>query len=276
MRLLSLVLFLCCLTPVHAQQEKVELVYVEWSDSIASTHIVSVVLENMGYKVKTISVSAAVMWQSVASGDADGFVSAWLPTAHGHYLTAVGHEIEDLGANVTGTKIGLAVPDYVEIESLTELKANADKFDGKIIGIDPGAGIMSKTEEMIKSYQLRRKFDLIEGSDATMVAVLADAIDNQAWVAVTAWTPHWKFNRWSLKYLQDPKQIYGGEESIHTVVRKGLKQDMPEVYKVLDNFKLDLNDIQTLMSQNQQQHADPHANAQRWIEENPDKVNSWK
>jgi glycine betaine/proline transport system substrate-binding protein len=93
---------------------------------------------------------------------------------------------------------------------------------------------------------------------------------------VTAWTPHWKFNRWSLKYLQDPKQIYGGEEFIHTIVRKGLKQDMPEVYKILDNFELSLDEVQTLMSWNQAKNADPYENAQRWVKENAEKVDSWK
>jgi glycine betaine/proline transport system substrate-binding protein len=29
--------------------------------------------------------------------------------------------------------------------------------------------------------------------------------------------------------LNDPKKVYGGEEHIATIVRKGLKEDMPEV-----------------------------------------------
>ncbi len=32
--------------------------------------------------------------------------------------------------------------------------------------------------------------------------------------------------------LDDPKKIYGGEEFIHTIVRKGLQEDMPEVYEI--------------------------------------------
>ena len=56
---------------------------------------------------------------------------------------------------------------------------------------------------------------------------------------VTGWTPHWKFARWDLKFLDDPKKVYGEAETINTIVRQGLKEDMPEVYAVCDAFKWD-------------------------------------
>jgi glycine betaine/proline transport system substrate-binding protein len=252
----------------------VELVYVEWSSEIASTNVVKVVLEKLGYKVKIIPVSAAAMWQAVASDDKDGLVAAWLPTTHAHYLKKVKDKVEDLGPNLQGTKIGLVVPTYVTINSIEELNANADKFQGQMIGIDPGAGLMSKTERVIEEYSLD-KFKLLGGSGATMTAALADAIKNKQWVVVTGWTPHWKFARWQLKYLEDPKGIYGKKEYIGTIVRKGLKEDMPEVYRVLDNFLWTADDMEQLMIRNQQKGATPYENAKRWVKENPDKVALW-
>ena len=44
------------------------------------------------------------------------------------------------------------------------------------------------------------------------------------------------FAKYDLKYLEDPENGMGSEEQIHTMVRKGLKEDQPEAYKVLDNF----------------------------------------
>ncbi len=155
------------------------------------------------------------------------------------------------------------------------MKENAAKFDGKIIGIDPGAGIMSKTETALKDYDLEKTFELMEGSGATMTAVLADAIRNEQWVAVTGWTPHWKFAKWKLKYLEDPKNIYGGSEEIHTIVRQGLKEDMPTAYQVLDRFHWSPEDMQQLMVWNQEKGADPYENARRWVRENPGKVQQW-
>ncbi len=255
-------------------KKKVKLAYVEWSSEVASTNLVKAVLqEKLGYEVKIIPVSAAAMWQAVGTGDVDGLVAAWLPTTHGHYLKEVQDKVEDLGPNLVGTKIGLVVPTYVTIDSIEDLDANADKFEKKIIGIDPGAGLMSKTEEVIKQYGIHN-MKLVEGSGSTMTMVLADKIKNHQWVAVTGWTPHWKFAKWDLKYLADPKGVYGGAEQIDTIVRKGLKEDMPEVYRVLDQFQWRPDDMAELMVWNQE-GGDPYANAVRWMTKHPQKVEEW-
>jgi glycine betaine/proline transport system substrate-binding protein len=212
------------------------------------------------------------MWQALATGDVDGLTTAWLPVTHGHYLDKVGDKVVDLGPNCEGAAIGLVVPDYVTIDSIEELNENAAKFDNQIIGIDPGAGIMSKTEKALEEYDLDLK--LMEGTGAMMTAILADRIKNNEWVVVTGWTPHWKFARWDLKYLEDPKNVYGGEEKVHTFVRKGLKKDHPEAYRFLDNFHWNLQEIGQVMGWNSE-GADPADSAKRWIKENPDRVKEW-
>jgi glycine betaine/proline transport system substrate-binding protein len=256
-----------------AAAREVELVYVEWASEVASTNVIRAVLEQQGYKVSLTPVSAAAMWQAVASGDADGMVAAWLPTTHAHYLNQVRDKVEDLGPNLKGTRIGLVVPDYVTIGSITDLNTNAARFQGRIIGIDPGAGLMSKTEKAIKAYGL--DFKLIEGSDATMVAALADAIDRHQWIVVTGWTPHWKFARWKLKYLDDPKNVFGDKGEIHTVVRLGLQQDMPKVYRILDRFHWRPEEMMALMEKNRTRGADPYENARQWVASHPEEVRDW-
>lgn len=257
-----------------ADKGEVELTYVEWSSEVASTNVIKTVLERQGYEVDMTSVSASAMWQGVASGDADGMVAAWLPSTHGHYLEQVRDDVVDLGPNLEGTRIGLVVPAYVDVDSIAELGAHADEFGGKIVGIDPGAGIMSKTEQAIEAYGLD-DMELVSGSGATMTAALDDAVDNHEPIVVTGWTPHWMFARFDLKYLNDPKNVYGGTERIHTVVRKGLKEDMPEVYRILDRFHWTPADMQQVMVWNREDDADPAETAARWVDENPEKVEAW-
>jgi len=253
--------------------KQVELVYVEWSSEVASTNVIRVVLEQQGYTVTLTPVSAAAMWQAVASGDADAMVAAWLPTTHGHYLKRVKNKVVDLGPNLEGTRIGLVVPEYVKVDSIADLNHYADRFRQRIIGMDPGAGLMSKTEQMIDVYQLDLR--LIEGSGATMVAALDDAIINKQWIVVTGWTPHWKFARWDLKYLADPKNVYGQTGQIHTVARQGLQKSMPEVYRILDQFHWSAKEMMALMEQNRHKGADPYQNARQWVASHPEQVAKW-
>ncbi|ABW68566.1 glycine betaine ABC transporter substrate-binding protein [Desulfosudis oleivorans] len=279
-RMLSILIVLALgmalgLGPATAKDKTAEIVYVEWSCATASANVVKAVLETkMGYDVELTPVSAAAMWQALATGDVDACTTAWLPTTHGHYYDKVKNKVENLGHNLVGTRIGLVVPAYVTIDSIEELDANADKFDGQITGIDPGAGIMSKTEAAIKAYKMK-KMELMEGSGAMMTMVLSDKIKNKEWVVVTGWTPHWKFGRWDLKYLEDPLGIYGGDEYIDTIVRKGLKKDKPDLYAFLDRFEWTPEDIQTVMAWNQEKGTTPEENAVKWVKQNPDKVAAW-
>lgn len=254
----------------------VRIAYVEWDCARATSNLVKAAIEDrLHRKVELLPVSAGAMWMAVASGDVDATVTAWLPITHGDYLKRLEGKVRDLGPLVGGARLGWAVPDYVTVNSIAELDAAADRFGGRIIGIDPGAGLMRMSEDAIKAYGLK-KMQLVEGSGATMTAALADAIRRKEWIVVTAWSPHWMFGRWQLKYLDDPKGALGGMESIHTVVRKGLDKDMPEVFAFLDRFAYaDTAQLQTLMAWNNEEGADPLTNARRFMKEHPALVDSW-
>ncbi|HSP31133.1 MAG TPA: glycine betaine ABC transporter substrate-binding protein [Halomonas sp.] len=260
---------------VQAEEEKgtINLAYVEWSSEVASTNVIAAALEQAGYEVELTSLSAAAMFQALSTSDTDAIVAAWLPTTHADYMERLGDSIEDLGPNLDGTKLGLVVPEYTDVDSIADLNDNADSFNGEIIGIDPGAGLMSLSEEVVDTYDL--ELDLRSGSDATMVAALSNAINNEEDIVVTSWTPHWMFARFDLKYLDDPEEVYGGAEQIHTVVRQELEDDMPEAYAILDAFEWTPEQMGEVMLMNQEDGSDPYENAKQWVEDNQDVVEQW-
>jgi glycine betaine/proline transport system substrate-binding protein len=260
----------------QAQDSKgtVKLAYVEWASEVASTNVIRAVLEEQGYDVEMNSLGAAVMWQAVGTGDADAIVAAWLPTTHGDYLEQVKDEVEDLGSNLEGTKLGLVVPAYTDIDSIEQLNDHADEFDGKIVGIDPGAGLMAQAENAIDDYGIDN-LQLQSSSGAAMTSSLASAIQNEEDIVVTGWTPHWMFARWDLKYLDDPKKSFGEAEHINTVVNKGFEERMPEAYAILDNFHWTPDQMGEVMLMNQEEGSDPYENAKKWVDEHPDVVAEW-
>lgn len=143
----------------------------------------------------------------------------------------------------------------------------------KITGIDPGAGIMEATDRAIEEYELD-KWSVTSGSGAAMTAALKKAYDKEEPIIVTGWTPHWKFAEFDLKYLDDPKGSYGGEEQIHSIGRLGLKEDLPEAHAILSNFNWTEEDMNSIMVAIQNGEKEDVA-AQNWIDENEAKVAEW-
>jgi len=268
-------LVLALALPAMAADKKLRLTYVEWDCATASTYLVKAVLEDkLGYEVDAVSVSGPIMWMSLKTNDADAMVTAWLPVTHRDMLQSVKNDVEIVGKVADGARLGLAVPDYVPLTSVEELKANADTFKNKIVGIDAGAGIMGLTEQLLEDYGIDT-MELVQGSGALMTASLQDAIRRKEWIVVTAWSPHWMFGRWKLHYLDDPKKSLGEEEYITTAVRKGLKDDHPEAYAFLSRFHYkDADQLQQYMNWNQE-NDDPEGNARRFIKENPELVAEW-
>ncbi|KAB7705959.1 glycine/betaine ABC transporter [Bacillus aerolatus] len=163
--------------------------------------------------------------------------------------------------------------DSADAKENTSASSVGESVNYKITGIDPGAGIMEATENAIKDYELT-DWNLVTGSGAAMTAALKKAYDKEEPIIVTGWNPHWMFAEYDLKYLEDPKGSYGEAEEIHTIARLGLKEDLPEAYQVLDQFKWEDADMSAVMVDIQNGDK-PEEAAGKWIEENADKVSEW-
>lgn len=108
-----------------------------------------------------------------------------------------------------------------------------------------------------------------------MTAALGAAIDANESIVVTGWAPHWMFAKWDLKILEDPKLIFGDAENIHTIARKDLATDMPEVAAFLENFFMDAQQLGDLMGAIADSDEDSVVVAKAWMEDNMDLVETW-
>lgn len=251
----------------------VQLGVVNWAEGISMTNLAAAILEDhIGYEVDITVADVAPIFTSVASGNTDAFLDVWLPLTHESYMEEYGDDIIDLGVINGNARIGLVVPEYVEVDTIEELRDNPEMFNGEIIGIDAGAGIMSATERAIEEYNM--DLNLIMSSEAAMTAALSKAIADNEPVVVTGWTPHWKFADFDLKFLEDSLGVYGETEEIHAIVRKGLEEDMPEVYSLLENFALDDDQLGSLMGAVAAGDDDLEA-ARAWMNENEDVITPW-
>jgi len=254
------------------QGQEITLSYVAWDSEIASSNVIATVLEDLGYNVNLTQLDNAIMWESVAQGEADASVSAWLPTTHQAQVEEYGDQVDMLGANLEGARTGLAVPQYMEdVNSIEDL---SDEAGQTITGIDAGAGVVAGAERAAEDYENLSDWTVQTSSGGAMTTALGDAIENQEEIVVTGWTPHWKFLTYDLKFLEDPQGSFGEEETIETFARPGLEEDMPQAYQVLDQFHWtpdQMGEVMLAISEGQ----DPAQAAREWVDNNQDTVSEW-
>jgi len=262
----------------HGGMKSVEIGWTAWSDAEFVTKLAKKVIEaNYDYEVELTLADIGVQYQGVAKGDLDGMLMAWLPDTHGNYMERVGDEVVDLGPLYEGARLGWIVPNYipeVALSSIEDLKkeGNVKKLDGTIQGIDPGAGLMQLSETTMEEYGLD-DYRLQSASGAAMTAALKRAVDNGEWIVVTGWTPHWKFGRFDLRFLEDPKGTLGQAQHIDAIVRQGFKEDHPEIAAFLTNMYIPLEDLQAAMAKAQSTSYEDAIDA--YIAENGDRIQEW-
>lgn len=253
------------------KKEAISLSYVEWDTEVASTNVIAEVLKQEGFDVTITPLDNAIMWESIANGESDAMVAAWLPNTHGAQYEQYQDKVDNLGVNLEGAKVGLTVPSYMNVNSIDEL---TDEANQTITGIEPGAGVVKAAEETLSAYDNLSDWQLETSSSGAMTVALGQAYKKKEPIVITGWSPHWMFAKYDLNYLEDPKQAMGAEETINTMARQNLKEDSPEAYRILKNFKWSKDDMEKVMLEINS-GTDPVEAAQNWIKDNPDTVKAW-
>lgn len=271
----ALVLAISSTLAIAETKSTLSIGYVDgWSDSVATTHVAAeVIKQKLGYDVKLMPVATGIMWQGVATGKLDLMLSAWLPVTHGEYWTKNKDKVVDYGPNFKDAKIGLIVPEYVKAQSVADLKTD-DAFKKKIVGIDAGSGVMLKTDQAIKDYDLDG-YKLQASSGAAMIAELTRAEEKHESIAVTGWVPHWMFAKWKLRFLEDPKGVYGAAETVNSIGSKGLEKKAPEVVAFLKKFSWNSKDEIGEVMLAIQDGTKPEVAAKDWVAKHPERVAEW-
>ncbi|MBK5250861.1 MAG: glycine betaine ABC transporter substrate-binding protein, partial [Actinomycetales bacterium] len=185
---------------------------------------------------------------------------------------AVRRGVEDLGAWNTEAALTIAVNEDAPIDSLDELAENADLFGNRLVGIEAGAGLTATTQDaVIPTYGLEGMEYLISSTPA-MLAELETATEAGENIAVTLWRPHWAYDAYPIKDLEDPEGTLGEVEEIRTMARLGFTEEYPDVAEWIGNFEMsgeDLHALENIMF-NEMSGEDNDAAIDQWVEENPD------
>ncbi len=248
-----------------------------WADAeVVSLMAEKLIESHYEQPVERVMADIGIQYDSVARGKLDLMLMAWLPKTHEKYWQKVSDRVLDLGTMYSG-RIGWVVPDYVpkqRISSISDLSDPkvANGFNNTVQGIDPGSGLMQASEKALNIYDLS-DLKLISASGAAMTAVLDRAINDDQWVVVTGWTPHWMFARYKLRFLKDPKSAFGGQEGIHAIARLGLDKDHPKVVAFLTRFKLSDGELDAMLLDAQNTSTEKAVN--NYIANNKKQIDYW-
>lgn len=244
-----------------------------WAENIAVSNMWKVVLEEKGYDVDLVFSQKVGVWSGIANDELDLGLEVWLPETDGELYEDFEDKIELHEETwFSGTGLGLVVPEYMEIDSIAELNNYTDTLDGDMISIDAGASLTSLSEAAIEEYEL--DYNLLFSSETAMIAELDKAYQEEESVVVTLWNPHWLFSDYDLKYLDDPKNVFGDAGDLYYMSRQGFRDDHPEVIEWLNNWQMDDDTLGALMSVINDVE-DEEEGAQKWVKDNRDLVNEW-
>lgn len=269
---------LASLTAAASDEAMLRIGWTAWSDAEFITRLTErVVEEAFGLTVELVLVDIALQYQGVARGDLDAMLMAWLPNTHADYYERFGDQVDDLGPVYTGGRLGWVVPAYVPASALATIEdlarpEVARRLNREIFGIDPGAGLTRLSEQALRDYGLER-YHLITSSAAAMTAMVERAARRERWIVATAWRPHWMFEAWDLRFLADPRGSLGGVESAHALVRRGLREDLPQVVAFLTRMDIPLAELEAALAV--AHHAGHGAAVQGYLAEHAARVRWW-
>ena len=269
----------------HISCDTVTFSDVGWTDITATTAATTVVLEALGYETDIKVLSVPVTYTSLAEGDVQVFLGNWMPTMEADiapYREA--GTVDTVRANLEGAKYTLATNAAgaaLGITDFASIAANADALDGKIYGIEPGNDGNRLIMDMIAAGEFglsEDTFEVVESSEAGMLAQVGRASDRGEPIVFLGWEPHPMNANYEMTYLEGGDDWFGpdlGGATVFTNTTAGYVDACPNVGKLLTNLEFTLAMENEIMGAILNDGTDPDEAATAWMAANTDVVMGW-
>ena len=253
-----------------------------WPGVTVKTEIMAQILAPLGYTNERQELSSTVGYKTLQTGDSDVFLAGWLPAQQDSFDAAMDDgTIVDLGNNVTGARMGFAVPGYVYDAGVTSAEQlddpkNRERFDGRYYSIESGSTVSDFINDAKRNdtYGLG-DWELLESSTPGMLSAVRSAYDEKRWIAFYGWTPHWMVPEFDMHILDDPEGIYGenqGRSDVRTIVAKSFSEANPNLMRLLDQFVLTAEQQSDFIREYGLEERELETVAREWLQAHPDEL----
>jgi len=281
---LTLITGLALAAPALAadRDDRLRLVVPPWPGVTVKSEILAQLITPLGYTAEQQQLSSTVGYSTLQSGDSDAFLAGWLPAQQESYDAAMAAgAIVDLGNNVTGARMGFAVPSYVVEAGITSAEQLADpeiaeRFDRTVYSIESGSTVTDMLDAAIESdtYGLG-DWDGMASSTPGMLAEVKAAVAEEQWIVFYGWTPHWMVPEYDTRILDDPAGVYGpdnGRSDVKTIVAKPYAEANPNLARLLDQFELTAAQQSDFIREYSLEERDVEAVAREWLAAHPERL----
>lgn len=254
-----------------------------WTDIDATNAMTGVVLKALGYKQKVANLSVPITYQGLKKGQIDVFLGNWMP-AQAPVVKPFEEEksIVVVHPNLSNAKFTLAVPDYVAaagVHSFADLAKNADKFDSRIYGIEPGAPANQNIKKMVddKAFGLDN-WKLVESSETGMLTQVERAVREKKWIVFLAWEPHVMNTKFKLTYLDGGDKYFGpnyGGATVNTVARSGYAEQCPNVDRLFKQLTFNVDIENGVITEVLEKKTNVDVAATEALKRHPELLKSW-
>ncbi|GGJ88097.1 ABC transporter substrate-binding protein [Lentibacillus kapialis] len=297
-------------TDAEASVDKLVFADAGWNSIRVHNSIARKIIEE-GYGISTEVTpgSTAATVQGLREGDIDIYMELWTDNIKDVYDEAIEvGDFEKVSTNFDDNEQGIYVPTYViegdeergiepmapDLKTVEDLKNYPELFEdpaepgkGRLINAPSGWSVEKAITQKMETYGLNDTFiNFKPGSDAAIVASLADAYDaGEAWVGYY-WSPTAVTAKYDLTLLEEPKydpEVY--EETKGTAfppndvvvgVHKDIPDAAPKVVDFLSNYETtSALTEQALNYMNENEDASAEEAAEWWMNENEDVWTSW-
>ena len=267
----------------EASCRQVRFADVGWSDIAATTGLASVVLEGLGYTPSVTFASIPVALAGLKNKQIDVFLGYWSPamTAQMEPFVKAGQIKVLEQPNLVGARYSLAVPQYLHdrgLKSFSDITRFRKEVQGKIYGIEPASDGNLLIHAMIRDPQFGlQDFELVETSEAGMLAEAQRAVGGKKAIVFLGWEPHPMNLRVKMRYLAGGDAVFGanfGEAKVYTVVPSAYEARCPNVAVFLHALQF-TTDMENQVMGPILEKVKPNLAARNFLRKNPAVVERW-
>ncbi len=284
LRLWSMLALCCALVGAQANADmtKIKLGQIRISFYAVAGAVVQEVLGKLGHEFEVVEGLHPDIFPKLGAGEVDMLVAAWLPYGHAEYWQKYGDCCVEVATLYEGAHFFWAVPDYVpsdvvaSVSDLTKPEVVA-RMEKLIKGTGPGSGLMIQSRKMMQEYGLHAAGYTLEPSPGNeWIDRLRQAVAQKQWVVTPLWQPQYLNQAISLRKLDEPRNLLGGQNRAVLVISKQLAKQLPEsTLDVLGRIHLGMDAVTQMYYSVNVEGKSPREAALDWMQRNRAVVDGW-